>query len=35
MMKQLGVSYVSVKEFHIPYDVTAADAAKGRTWLYQ
>lgn len=30
MTKQLGVHYVSVKEFHLPYTVTANDAAKAR-----
>src|SRR5882762_2216564 len=28
MIKQLGVRYVSVKEFHLPYTLSAADAAK-------
>lgn len=31
ILKQLGVNYVSVKEFHIPYSVTATEAAKART----
>jgi sugar phosphate isomerase/epimerase len=29
MIKQLGVRYVSVKEYHLPYTLSAADAAKG------
>src|SRR2546425_13304944 len=28
MIKQLGVRYVSVKEFHLPYTLSAAEAAK-------
>src|SRR5258708_12068932 len=28
MIKQLGVRYVSVKEFHLPYSLSAAEAAK-------
>ena len=28
MLKQIGAPYVSVKEFHIPYTVTAEEAAK-------
>jgi sugar phosphate isomerase/epimerase len=31
MIKQLGVHYVSVKEFHLPYTVTADEAAKARS----
>ena len=31
MIKQLGISYVSVKEFHIPYTVTAEEAAKAKS----
>jgi sugar phosphate isomerase/epimerase len=30
ILKQLGAKYVSVKEFHIPYTVTAEEAAKAR-----
>lgn len=30
MAKQLGVRYISVKEFHLPYTVTADEAAKAR-----
>src|SRR5260370_20759156 len=28
MIRQLGVRYVSVKEFHLPYTLSAAEAAK-------
>src|SRR5882672_11099320 len=28
MIKQLGVRYVSVKEFHLPYTLSATEAAK-------
>src|SRR5438128_9642908 len=28
MIKQLGVRYVSVKEFHLPYTLSASEAAK-------
>src|SRR5580658_9141716 len=31
MTKQLGVHYVSVKEFHLPYTVTADEAAKAKS----
>jgi sugar phosphate isomerase/epimerase len=31
MIKQLGVGYVSVKEFHLPYTISADDAAKARS----
>jgi sugar phosphate isomerase/epimerase len=31
MTKQLGVRYVSVKEFHLPYTVTADEAAKAKS----
>jgi sugar phosphate isomerase/epimerase len=31
MAKQLGVHYISVKEFHLPYTVTADEAAKARS----
>lgn len=30
MMRQLGVSYVSVKDFHLPYTLTPEDARKAR-----
>ena len=30
MMRQLGVSYVSVKDFHLPYTVTPEEARKAR-----
>jgi len=30
MTKQLGVHYVSVKEFHLPYTITAEEAAKAK-----
>src|SRR5579863_96689 len=30
MIKQLGVKYVSVKEFHIPYTVNASEAEKAK-----
>src|SRR6266851_1723898 len=31
IIKQLGVRYVSVKEFHLPYTVTADEAAKAKS----
>jgi len=31
MIQQLGVSYVSVKEFHLPYTSTAGEIAKARS----
>ena len=31
MTKQLGVSYVSVKEFHLPYNSTPEEIAKAKS----
>jgi sugar phosphate isomerase/epimerase len=31
MTKQLGVRYISVKEYHLPYTVTADEAAKAKS----